>query len=145
MKRFVFCLGAIGLCSGCLTPRWHDGGQPLRHRIEQVAVCAKTADSLTVSGTIRPLVAFTNYGMKVYDATDDKGNRLALRSCQIFWAKALCFQIEFSAPDPNATEVALDIAFRSYSGVERIASTFPIDRRDDDNYLSSLRGWEQRE
>lgn len=145
MKLITFCLGALTLCSGCLTPRWHDGIQPLKHKIDQVAVCAETADSLTVSGVMHPIVAFTDYGIKVYDATDDKGNRLDLRSFQIFWAKAICFQIEFSAPDPNAKTVDLDLAFRSRSGIERITSTLPIDRQEHSDYLNSLRGWERRE
>jgi hypothetical protein len=145
MRILITCLGVVVTCSGCLTPRWHDGTRPLKHRITQVAVCAKTPDSLTVSGNVGPIVAFTDYGIKVCDAMDDKGNRLDLRGFQIFWAKALCFQVELSAPDPDARSIDLDLAFRSRSGIERITTTVPIERQEHGNFLSSLRGWELRE
>lgn len=140
----TICIGLMVFCAAChYTPRWHEGKGCLRHHIGQVAVVAEEPDSLSVSGHIDPLVAFTDYGIKVYSATDDKGNKLELRSVQIFWMKAECFEIELSAPDPEANAVVLDLAFMTRSGIQRVTTTLPISRLETGNYLTQSGRWER--
>jgi hypothetical protein len=104
---------------------------PLRHTIRQVAVYA---DSLSVSGDIEPVNAFTDYGIKVFNAVDDRGTRLELKSFQISLRKGYYFEIELTKPDLKAKTVTLDIAFTSRSGLQRIKATQPIERSNISNF-----------
>ena len=145
-KNHIMVLAAaLTTINGCslFSPSWDSGrGRPLRHRILHAAVLG---DSLSVNGTMNSITAFTDYGIKVYRAVDDQQTNLTLKSFQIFWMKSMCFEIEFSAPHPDATSVQLDLAFTSRSGLQRITKTVTIERDwgEHPGYLTQLRRWER--
>lgn len=144
-QNHLMLAAALTTLNGCslFNPSWHSGaGKPLKHYIYHATVLG---DSLSVNGEMNGLTAFTDYGIKVYRALDDQDTNLTLKSFQIFWMKALCFEIEFSAPHPDATSVQLDLVFTSRSGLQRIRRTIPIgrDRGEQPRYLTRLHRWER--
>lgn len=132
---------SLACSTGCsfFEPRWHSGdGTPLQHIPAQAFV---HRGSLSISGELDRVCAFTDYGVKVYSVTDDRGTQLAFRSAQIRWAKAMCFEIEVAEPAPDAKSVDYDIAFTSRSGVSRLKGTLPIQRLGPINYPVALDRW----
>lgn len=133
-----FCVYAMCGCSG-LEPRWHSGRKhSVTHALQEASVFE---EGLSVRGSISPVCAFTDYGIKVYSARDDTGNDLALRSFQVFYAKVMRFEIEFESPADEAETVTLDIAFTTRSGLQRLKETLPIDRLPCDNFTSRRHVW----
>ncbi len=136
-----------GLCLlvpllGC-APAWHTGEERFKvwHTIRRAVVYN---DSLSIQGVINPILAFTDYGVKVNEVTDDTGTRLPFRSYQTFWAKELCFELECAAPGPAARTVDIDVAFLTRSGKQVVRKELPVVRGVEPSYATQLRAWTVR-
>jgi len=137
---FVVLPACFGFGCG---PSWHSGKEDftLTHGIDKAEV---HGDSLIVMGWISPLVAVTDYGLKVFEARDDTGRELPFKSFQMTYAKGMWFTIELDAPDPKAKSISLDIAFTSRSGPQRIRKDLPITRNTVRDWRARLHSWEPR-
>jgi hypothetical protein len=141
MRNLVYLVTSILLTTFGCVPSWHSGRERLRvwHTIDRAVVYD---DALSVQGWIGPIVAFTDYGLKVNHIDDDTGKPLAFRSFQTFWAKALRFELECAAPNPSAKSVLIDIDFVTRSGKQSLRQTVSIEREPRRDYRTQLDAWE---
>ena len=138
----VLLVAVLACTVGC-GPSWHSGNErfALRHKIDGAEL---HGDSLIVTGSITPLVAVTDYGVKVFKARDDTGRELPFKSFQMTYAKGMWFTIELGAPSPKAKSISLGVAFISRSGPQRILEIIPITRGAPRHWRSHLHSWEPR-
>ncbi len=135
ISSICFCLLFM---VGCFTPRWHEGGpSPNLHTLQRAAVIQ---DALSIQGRL-PLYGYSDYGVRLNRAVDDQGQELQLKSAAIFWVKEERFELELDPPHPQATQVTIDVSFKTRAGVQRIEKSLPIDRSGRDDYRSELSGW----
>lgn len=128
--------------AGCFSPQWHeDGSSPNLHTIERAAV---TQGALSIKGQL-PLYGYSNYGVRLNRAVDDQGQELHLKSAAIWWAKEERFELELDPPHPQATQVTIDVLFKTRAGLQRIEESIPIDRSGTASYRTALSGWNRPE
>ncbi|MBI5866537.1 MAG: hypothetical protein HZB38_18875 [Planctomycetes bacterium] len=135
---------AITVCScflsmaGCFAPQWHQGGpNPNLHTIQRAAVIQ---GALSIQGHL-PLYGYSNYGVRLNRAVDDRGQELQLKSAAIWWSKEERFELELDPPHSQATQVTIDVSFSTRAGVQRIEKTLPIDRSGTIVYGTELSRW----
>jgi len=123
---------------------WHgdDVSFRIHHTIDRAAVYA---DNLSLQGRLNAVRAFTDYGVKVNSAVDDTGKQLDFRSYQLFWMKAMLFELEFEAPSPTAQTVSVDVEFRTRSGKQRVRTTLALDRTGHTGYRTQLGRWQRQD
>lgn len=142
MLRGLLGAGLLLTLGGC-APGWHrDSHVLVQHSIQRAVA---NEQLLSVRGVITPLVAFTDYGVKLSRASDDTGRSLDFRSYQIFWAKELRFELECSAPALEARSVDLDLVFLTRSGPQEVHARLPIERDVESDYTTQSRRWQSRE
>lgn len=134
----VSALVLLSLSAGC-NPSFHNGRQMADHRINHARVID---DVLSIEGSL-PLYAYTDYGVKLLDCKDDTGKELRLRSAQIFWMKGEFFELELDPPDPDATQVSIDVLFTTRSGLQRIPQTLTLDRGVTTDFATQRDRWQR--
>jgi hypothetical protein len=140
MRAAILPAALTGLLvlGGCNPPASYE---LLHHEARDAVVCDH---ALVVTGSISPMVAPRNYGVKLMDAHDDTGRPLTLQSFSFRYAKGLWFVLELSEPAPGAKAVSLDVAFSS-GGVQRATWTLPIQRDRTSLAFPGRPGWETRQ
>lgn len=129
----------LASCTGC-GPAWHSGneGFTVRHTVQRAVVYG---DSLSIQGIINRTLAFTDYGVKVNEVSDDTGVALPFRSFQVFWVKELRFEVECTAPSPSARSVNVNLTFLSRSGSQTVRKKLGILREIQRDYTTGLEAW----
>lgn len=126
------------LLAGCVVPSV--GYDKLIHYPEDASV---VEGSLFLTGGISPFVAPPDYGVKLVEAHDDTGETLSLKSFSFMFVKGMWFTLELSPPSESAQNVAIEAAFLSGGGVQRVKWTLPIHRDRKEHPFFAPR-WDER-
>lgn len=128
LARISASLVALASLSGCmLPPTFHRlPGQKLVHGILGARVYR---DFLSIQGGWNQEWAVYNYGVKVVQAHDDKGNDLEFKSFMFVWQKDMDFELTFTKPHEEAESISIDVLFYCQGETQRITKTLLLDDR----------------